>query len=158
MHAVENCPQAKGHGLNVLHSVERVVDVDKTMADSAPKVCDYLVVDSGGFLKNAPLREMAEKEVITIRDVVDEIRDKATKQRLQVLPYEIVFKSPDQDDIKQGRNGQIPYILDKYAVPCNMIPNCSPSIFCTVTEFSKSTGDYASLSATDMKVRLNLTP
>lgn len=44
---------------------------------------EYLVVDSGGFIKNAPLREIAS-HVVTLRDVVDEIRDKPTRQRLQV--------------------------------------------------------------------------
>ena len=44
---------------------------------------DYLVVDSGGFIKNAPLREIAN-HVVTLRDVVQEIRDKPTRQRLQV--------------------------------------------------------------------------
>lgn len=38
----------------------------------------------------------------TIRDVVDEIRDAATKQRLRVLPYEIKMMEPSPDAIVQG--------------------------------------------------------
>ena len=44
---------------------------------------EYLVVDSGGFIKNAPLRELAT-HLVTLHDVIDEIRDKPTRQRLQV--------------------------------------------------------------------------
>ena len=46
-------------------------------------------------------QSIAEK-VYTIGDVVDEIRDKATKQRLQVLPYELVFREPSAEAIKTG--------------------------------------------------------
>ncbi|CAH2323987.1 RNA-binding NOB1 [Pelobates cultripes] len=58
----------------------------------------------------------------TVREVVTEIRDKATRSRLAVLPYQLLFKEPSADSIH------------------------------TVTEFSKKTGDYASLSAVDIKV------
>jgi hypothetical protein len=33
---------------------------------------------------------------------VSEIKDKATKQRLQVLPYELIFKEPSSDAIRIG--------------------------------------------------------
>ncbi len=39
---------------------------------------------------------------MTLRDVVAEIRDKATKQRLQVLPYELEYREPDTEDIRHG--------------------------------------------------------
>ena len=44
---------------------------------------EYLVVDSGGFIKNAPLRELGQ-HLVTLREVIDEIRDKPTRQRLKV--------------------------------------------------------------------------
>lgn len=53
---------------------------------------------------------------------MDEIRDKPTRRSLAFLPYELKFKEPLPEHIR------------------------------TVTEFSKKTGDYASLSATDIKV------
>ncbi|XP_043937719.1 RNA-binding protein NOB1 [Protopterus annectens] len=62
------------------------------------------------------------KNVYTLKEVVGEIRDKETKRRLAVLPYLLHFKEPFPEYIKQ------------------------------VTEFSKKTGDYPSLSATDIKV------
>jgi len=82
---------------------------------------EYLVVDSGGFIKNAPLKDIADN-IVTIHEVVDEIRDKETRQRLQVLPYEIEFKQPTSQGLRK------------------------------VSEFAKKTGDYSSLSVTDLSV------
>ncbi|XP_066290875.1 RNA-binding protein NOB1-like [Branchiostoma lanceolatum] len=82
---------------------------------------DHVVVDSGAFIRNAPIRDIAEN-VYSLHGVVSEIRDKETKQRLEVLPYQIVFKEPSVENVRQ------------------------------VTEFSKKTGDYPSLSAVDIKV------
>nr|CAG4651912.1 EOG090X07WR [Triops cancriformis] len=80
-----------------------------------------LVADSAAFLRNAQMQNIAE-EIYTIRDVVGEIRDSATKQRLQVLPYELKFREPDVEAIKY------------------------------ITEFAKKTGDYPTLSAVDIRV------
>uniref|UniRef100_A0A4W3J506 RNA-binding protein NOB1 n=1 Tax=Callorhinchus milii TaxID=7868 RepID=A0A4W3J506_CALMI len=82
---------------------------------------DHVVADAGAFLKNAPLQEIG-KNIYTLKEVVNEIRDKETKRRLAVLPYQLTFKEPFPEYIRQ------------------------------VTEFSKKTGDYPSLSATDIKV------
>jgi len=83
--------------------------------------CEFLVVDSGGFIKNVPIQEIANR-VVTLHEVIQEIRDKPTRQRLQVLPYELEFRK------------------------------ASPAGLKVVTEFSKKTGDYASLSSTDLQV------
>uniref|UniRef100_A0A8C5QTA6 RNA-binding protein NOB1 n=1 Tax=Leptobrachium leishanense TaxID=445787 RepID=A0A8C5QTA6_9ANUR len=81
----------------------------------------HVVADSGAFLRNAALQDIGVN-IHTLRDVVTEIRDKETRRRLAVLPYELHFKEPSTESIQ------------------------------AVTEFSKKTGDYASLSATDIKV------
>ncbi|KAH3769925.1 RNA-binding protein NOB1-like [Dreissena polymorpha] len=81
----------------------------------------HVVLDSGAFLRNAPVQNIGEK-LYTISDVIHEIRDKATRQRLQVLPYELHFREPTAEAIKM------------------------------VTDFSKKTGDYRSLSAVDIRV------
>jgi len=86
-----------------------------------PHHIHHLVVDSGGFIKNAPVKDLGEN-VYTIREVVTEIRDKPTRQRLQVLPYTLHFKEPTTESIR------------------------------IITEFSKKTGDYRSLSAVDIKL------
>ncbi|XP_006899295.1 PREDICTED: RNA-binding protein NOB1-like [Elephantulus edwardii] len=77
--------------------------------------------DSGAFLRDMALQDIG-KNIYTIREVVNEIRDKATRRRLAVLPYELHFKEPFLEYVR------------------------------LVTEFSKKTGDYPSLSATDIQV------
>lgn len=81
----------------------------------------HVVADSGAFIRNAPLNSIGEK-IYTVPKVVNEIKDKATLQRLQFLPYQLTPKTPSPESIK------------------------------IVTEFSKKTGDYRSLSAVDIQV------
>lgn len=69
------------------------------MADDNMLEC--LVADSAAFLKNAPLQQISRK-IFTIRDVVCEIRDSATRQRLAVLPYTVEFREPSAESIKAG--------------------------------------------------------
>eukprot|EP00105_Crassostrea_gigas_P044842 XP_019928990.1 PREDICTED: RNA-binding protein NOB1 isoform X3 [Crassostrea gigas] len=88
------------------------------MSDSKIK---HVVADSGAFIRNAPLNSIGEK-IYTVPKVVNEIKDKATLQRLQFLPYQLTPKTPSPECIK------------------------------IVTEFSKKTGDYRSLSAVDIQV------
>ncbi|XP_037553667.1 RNA-binding protein NOB1 [Nematolebias whitei] len=87
----------------------------------AQSLVEHVVADAGAFLKKAPLQEIG-KNIYTLRDVVNEIRDKPTRRSLAVLPYQLHFKEPHPEHIRH------------------------------VTEFSKKTGDYPSLSATDIKV------
>ncbi|OQV23509.1 putative 20S-pre-rRNA D-site endonuclease nob1 [Hypsibius exemplaris] len=82
---------------------------------------EHLVVDAGGFIRNVAIQNLGEK-IYTLPEVVAEIRDRATKERLAVLPYELIFREPPPELIKM------------------------------VSDFAKKTGDYASLSATDIKV------
>ncbi|KAM6223444.1 RNA-binding protein NOB1 [Rhynchocyon petersi] len=82
---------------------------------------EHVVADAGAFLRDAALQDIG-KNIYTIREVVNEIRDKATRRRLAVLPYQLHFKEPFPEYIR------------------------------LVTEFSKKTGDYPSLSATDIQV------
>ncbi|XP_058607860.1 RNA-binding protein NOB1 [Onychostoma macrolepis] len=82
---------------------------------------EHVVADAGAFLKRAPLQEIG-KNIYTLKDVVDEIRDKPTKRSLAFLPYRLNLKEPFPEHVR------------------------------FVTEFAKKTGDYPSLSATDIKV------
>lgn len=59
---------------------------------------------------------------MTCQEVIDEITNKRQLRRLVVLPYNLIIKSVFPENVK------------------------------VVTEFSKKTGDYPSLSATDIKV------
>ncbi|XP_078101262.1 RNA-binding protein NOB1 isoform X2 [Sander vitreus] len=87
----------------------------------APTLVSHVVADAGAFLKKASLQDIGSN-IYTLRDVVDEIRDKPTRRSLAFLPYTLIFKEPHPEHIR------------------------------LVTEFSKKTGDYPSLSATDIKV------
>ncbi|KAJ8252577.1 hypothetical protein COCON_G00218890 [Conger conger] len=87
----------------------------------AATMVEHVVADAGAFLKKAPLQDIG-KNVYTLKEVVDEIRDKQTRRSLAFLPYKLNFKEPFPEHIR------------------------------FVTEFSKKTGDYPSLSATDIKV------
>ena len=86
-----------------------------------PALSKYLIIDTGGFIKNAPLQEMGQN-LVTMHEVIAEIRDKETKERLKALPYHLEYMEPDPDSIKK------------------------------VTDFARKTGDFVSLSATDIKV------
>lgn len=81
----------------------------------------HVVADAGAFIRDAPLRNIGEK-IYSLPEVVNEIKDKATKQRLQFLPYQIIFKQPSPESIRY------------------------------VSDFARKTGDYRSLSAVDLKV------
>uniref|UniRef100_A0A1X7U446 Ribonuclease PIN domain-containing protein n=1 Tax=Amphimedon queenslandica TaxID=400682 RepID=A0A1X7U446_AMPQE len=58
-----------------------------------------LVVDSGPFIKGVALQDWSQT-VYTIRDVISEIKDSETRQRLQVLPCELILREPSQEYIK----------------------------------------------------------
>ena len=60
-----------------------------------------LVADSGPFIKGAPL-ESWSRNVVTVKEVVTEIKDSNTRQRLQVLPYELSFREPSHDALCHG--------------------------------------------------------
>ena len=86
-----------------------------------PALSKYLVIDSVGFIRSPPLQEFGQN-LITLHEVIEEIRDKEAKQRLKALPYDLQFVDPDTESIK------------------------------VVSDFAKKTGDFPSLSATDIKV------
>lgn len=84
---------------------------------------NHLILDTGAFISTPfdTLRCMANN-LYTVQGVLDEIRDKATRQRLKSLPPFWTQIEPSQEDIE------------------------------FIIEFSKKTGDYAHLSATDIKI------
>nr|XP_057944389.1 RNA-binding protein NOB1 isoform X2 [Doryrhamphus excisus] len=85
----------------------------------AQPLVEHVVADAGAFLKKAPLQDIG-KNIYTLKAVVDEIRDKATRRSLAFLPYQLTFREPRPEVVR--------------------------------LEFSKKTGDYPSLSSTDIKV------
>ena len=91
------------------------------MATAESQKIKHLVVDSGGFICGSPLHDMGEK-IYTVQDVISEIRDKGTRERLQCLPHEVRIMEPFEEDIA------------------------------FVKKFAATTGDLASLSTADIKV------
>lgn len=82
---------------------------------------DHLIVDSSAFIHNGPIRDTG-KNIYSCREVIEEIKDKATLERLKFLPYELKMIQFDKDD---------------FEVCC---------------EFAKKTGDYKQLSVVDLKL------
>jgi len=80
-----------------------------------------LVVDANAFIKGYALEALSSK-VFTVPDVIREIRDSATKQRLKFTTYDLQLQEPSSDNIKRA------------------------------TDYAKKTGDYSSLSLVDIKV------
>lgn len=102
-------------------------NVNLTQAETEKKLVKddkkmkYLVADTAAFIKNVQMHNYAQN-IVSIHDVVAEIRDKETRQRLLAYPIEIQYKEPDSASLKK------------------------------VIDFSKKSGDYGALSATDIKV------
>lgn len=81
----------------------------------------YIIADTTAFINAVPLNEYAEN-VLTVPDVVAEVRNKRQIRRLCVLPFDLQVREPRPESVK----------------------HC--------VEFAKKTGDYASLSGIDLKV------
>ena len=71
------------------------------MAKEVSSKVRHIIADAAAFLKNAPLSDMCEN-VYTVEEVISEIRDAATRQRLAVLPYTIHFRQPSTEALRAG--------------------------------------------------------
>ena len=69
------------------------------MADA--KQVRVLVADSGAFIKHAPLEKWSPK-VVTVKEVLSELRDDNTRRRLQASPFEVHFREPTLSSIQHG--------------------------------------------------------
>eukprot|EP01041_Mallomonas_annulata_P012945 gene12945-27314_t len=84
---------------------------------------EHLVLDSGAIIKGqSNLFYKTAKNIWTVEGVLTEIRDSKSRIALENLPYEIKLKAPSLQALK------------------------------AVVEFSKKSGDYPSLSKTDISV------
>uniref|UniRef100_A0A0N5BAC3 RNA-binding protein NOB1 n=1 Tax=Strongyloides papillosus TaxID=174720 RepID=A0A0N5BAC3_STREA len=81
----------------------------------------HLIVDAAGFLKKARLIDIGSK-LYTTSSVIGEIKDKATKEYIQSIPYDIEIKEPSKESLSK------------------------------VIEVAKKTGDYPSLSGPDLGI------
>ncbi|XP_039278617.1 RNA-binding protein NOB1 [Nilaparvata lugens] len=82
---------------------------------------ETLIVDTSAFIKNVNLQDIG-KNIVTVPEVLNEIKSKRQIRRLVVLPYDLQVKEAFPENVQ--------FVID----------------------FAKKTGDYRSLSATDVKV------
>ena len=82
----------------------------------------YLVLDTSAFIKETRFEKFESSELFTVDEVLKEVRDKKARKYLSSIPFRIQTREPTPDAIQ------------------------------AVIDFSKKTGDYTSLSATDISV------
>ena len=90
------------------------------MEATAPTL-EHLVVDAGPIIKGERLEKLATN-FWTVPEVIAEIRDSKSRERLQNLPYELKTLEPDAKSMK------------------------------AVSDFAKQTGDLQAISFNDLKV------
>lgn len=84
---------------------------------------EYIVVDSGIIIKGHGRNFLnIAKKVVTVQEVIKEIRDPKARAFLESLPYSIEIRTPSDASLK------------------------------FVADFAKKTGDFAALSLTDLKL------
>eukprot|EP01039_Chlorochromonas_danica_P002877 gene2877-3141_t len=84
---------------------------------------EYLIIDSNAIIRGLGLDLYGKaKHIVTIPEVLAEIRDSKAKEQLERLPFELEFRNP------------------------------SPEMCGKVANFARTTGDYAALSKTDLKL------
>jgi RNA-binding protein NOB1 len=93
-----------------------------TNATAAVKQSRFLIIDTSAFIKETRFEKFHTSELYTVEEVMKEVRDKKARQYLTSMPYRIKTREP------------------------------TPESYVAAMEFAKKTGDYASLSATDLKV------
>lgn len=59
---------------------------------------------STNWLKVCFVLQDIGRNIYTLRDVVDEIRDKPTRRSLAFLPYQLNFKEPHPEHIRLGKD------------------------------------------------------
>lgn len=62
---------------------------------------DFLVIDTGAFINGVEVDRYA-KELFTIPEVLNEVRDKFARDFLNRFPWEIKMKEPSQEAISHG--------------------------------------------------------
>ncbi len=83
-----------------------------------------LIIDSGAIIKHSGFSTLhnSASKYFTTQGVLDEIRDSKARHHLESLPFQVDVREPTAEGIAK------------------------------VVDFSKKTGDYASLSIVDMQV------
>lgn len=97
--------------------------MDAATAPQGSKQLEYLVLDAGALIRGHGLvLYKTAKKIITVPEVLAEIRDSKSRELLSKLPFEIEERIPSQAAIN------------------------------FVAAFAKKTGDYAAISKTDLRL------
>lgn len=62
----------------------------------------YAVVDSGPIIRGARLDRLGAENLVTIPEVLSEIRDKHARQMLETMPAELNVREPSSEAVKAG--------------------------------------------------------
>jgi hypothetical protein len=76
-----------------------------TAPESSANKLRALVIDAGPLIKNFKLHHLAE-EFYTVSEVLEEVRDAAARQQLELTPYDIKVRSPSAEALKAGNDVQ----------------------------------------------------
>jgi rRNA maturation endonuclease Nob1 len=76
--------------------------MDTTTASSS-KPLEYLVLDAGALIRGHGIGLYQKaKKIVTVPDVLAEIRDSKSRELLNNLPFEIEERMPSQSSINAG--------------------------------------------------------
>lgn len=109
-----------------------------SVALTAKEGLKLLVVDANAIIDGVKLEGIADKAV-TIQEVLDEIRDKQSRQYLASLPYQLEVSEPSEESIQTGGHvGQLIYLIGNrnccFLLGCclvrKVVAGCQPGV-CT---------------------------
>ncbi len=65
----------------------------------------YLVIDTGALIKGVKL-EKYDAEIVTIEEVLKEVRDHQSRALIETPVYDISVRVPDKESLKEGIRGK----------------------------------------------------
>ena len=106
-----------------------------------------VVVDANAIINGIRLENVADRAV-TIQEVLDEIRDKQSRQFLATLPFGIDVSEPSEESLVAGMQALCAFWSHVHfggSLTC-------VEVLTAVTRFARETGDVHALSTVDLKV------
>jgi rRNA maturation endonuclease Nob1 len=66
---------------------------------------EYLILDSNAFIRGYGLHNLCKKakHIVTIDEVINELKDSKAREVLQNLPFELEIKVPSPSSCKEGK-------------------------------------------------------
>ena len=80
-----------------------MAELTNSGSTQASKPLEYLVLDAGALIRGHGLTLYHKaKKIVTVPDVLAEIKDSKSRELLQRLPFEIEERMPSQSSINAG--------------------------------------------------------